>query len=259
VTIDGQRQSPRLSDGKLELQLRPGAQEVRASWRAPGSLGLAYATPPLDLGLGSVNASLQLEVPRDRWILWTSGPRLGPAVLFWGLLVVAALLALGLGRVGLTPLRPASWFLLFIGLTQVHLFWGALVVAWLLALGLRSRSAPARWLLFDLVQLQLALLTLLAFAALWMVIDAGLLGPPEMQISGNDSSGSLLRWYQDRADTVPAAGHVLWVPTWLYRVAMLAWAVWLATALLGWLRWGWGCFSHQGVWRGRQQIVRDSS
>lgn len=34
-----------------------------------------------------------------------------------------------------------------------------------------------------------------------------------------------------------------------YRIAMLAWALWLALALLRWLRWGWSCFSHDGIWR----------
>jgi len=34
----------------------------------------------------------------------------------------------------------------------------------------------------------------------------------------------------------------------VYRVAMLAWALWLALALLRWLRWGWTCFSEGGLW-----------
>jgi hypothetical protein len=30
---------------------------------------------------------------------------------------------------------------------------------------------------------------------------------------------------------------------------MLAWALWLAQALLGWLRWGWERFGEGGFWR----------
>ena len=30
---------------------------------------------------------------------------------------------------------------------------------------------------------------------------------------------------------------------------MLAWSLWLAFSLLNWLRWGWGCFSSQQLWR----------
>ena len=34
-----------------------------------------------------------------------------------------------------------------------------------------------------------------------------------------------------------------------YRLLMLAWALWLAFALLGWLRWGWQCLASDGLWR----------
>jgi hypothetical protein len=36
---------------------------------------------------------------------------------------------------------------------------------------------------------------------------------------------------------------------WLYRVLMLSWSLWLAFALLQWLRWGWSCYSRGGIWR----------
>jgi hypothetical protein len=30
---------------------------------------------------------------------------------------------------------------------------------------------------------------------------------------------------------------------------MLAWALWIAAALLSWLRWGWDCYSEGGLWK----------
>jgi hypothetical protein len=42
---------------------------------------------------------------------------------------------------------------------------------------------------------------------------------------------------------------VISVPILYYRVLMLAWALWLAVAVLGWLRWGWVAISHDGLWR----------
>ena len=42
---------------------------------------------------------------------------------------------------------------------------------------------------------------------------------------------------------------MLSAPLWLYRALMLAWALWLAFALLGWLRWGWEAFRTGGLWR----------
>jgi hypothetical protein len=38
------------------------------------------------------------------------------------------------------------------------------------------------------------------------------------------------------------------VSIWLYRLAMLAWSLWIAQALLGWLRWGFRQWSAGGHW-----------
>ena len=76
-----------------------------------------------------------------------------------------------------------------------------------------------------------------------------LLGYPEMQVAGNGSSAYDLNWYQDRSDPVLPRAEVWSVPLSAYRLLMLAWALWLAYALLGWLRWGWGCYSTHGLWR----------
>jgi hypothetical protein len=37
---------------------------------------------------------------------------------------------------------------------------------------------------------------------------------------------------------------------------MLAWALWLAQALLRWLRWGWQCFTAGELWRPLRQGER---
>jgi hypothetical protein len=37
---------------------------------------------------------------------------------------------------------------------------------------------------------------------------------------------------------------------------MLAWALWLAQALLRWLRWGWLCFTSGELWRPLRQDER---
>jgi hypothetical protein len=70
-----------------------------------------------------------------------------------------------------------------------------------------------------------------------------------MQIAGNGSSAFALNWFQDRAGEAYPTGWVWSVSLWFYRGLMLAWALWLAFALLGWLRWGWSAFARDGVWR----------
>jgi hypothetical protein len=70
-----------------------------------------------------------------------------------------------------------------------------------------------------------------------------------MQIAGNGSFGTELQWFQDRVSDIHPQAWVLSVSLWFYRGLMLAWALWLAFALLDWLRWGWRAFSSDGLWR----------
>jgi hypothetical protein len=70
-----------------------------------------------------------------------------------------------------------------------------------------------------------------------------------MQVSGNGSTDTLLRWYADRVSgDTPAAG-VLSLPLWLYRGLMLLWALWLAASLVRGAGPGWRAFSEGGLWR----------
>jgi hypothetical protein len=42
---------------------------------------------------------------------------------------------------------------------------------------------------------------------------------------------------------------VITAPLLVYRLLMLALALWLAAALVGWLRWAWGSYSQGALWR----------
>jgi hypothetical protein len=99
------------------------------------------------------------------------------------------------------------------------------------------------------MQLGLVALTLLTLGLLFRAVAAGLLGQPEMQIAGNGSWAHSLHWYQDRFDKALPQAWVISAPLWLYRLLMLLWALWLANALLRWLRWGWEQFNAGGLWR----------
>jgi hypothetical protein len=189
-------------------------------------------------------------MPEDRWVLFVQGPRIGPVVLFWGVLAVLAVLSLGLGRVRLTPLRSWDWLLLGIGLSLAQVWVLVLVAGWLLALGLRWQldAQGPRWR-YNLIQVALGLLTLGALVALLGAVSQGLLGTPEMQIMGNGSEGQWLRWYQDRGGPELPQVTVFSVPMWVYRGLMLGWALWLAYRLLAWLRWGWEGYSRPVLWR----------
>lgn len=210
---------------------------------------MMMTTPRVDLGIASVNSHIRVVSGEDRWVLLTMGPAFGPAALIWGLLIVLVLLALGLGRISLTPLKQGQWFLLLIGLSQLHIAAAMAVVLWLLALGSRARYLPEQPRIFNLMQVGLALLTLISIMLLFAAVQQGLLGMPEMQITGNQSTAFNLNWYQDHSDAVLPTASVVSLPVMVYRLLMLAWSLWMALALLNWLRWGWGCFAAGGIWQ----------
>ncbi len=250
LSIDNRVQPIQQEGRSVVLSIAPGKQSIALSWTQPGGIKTYFVSPKVDIGRDSVNVETHIELGRSRWPLWVSAPGIGPAVLFWSLLLVFSLVSLGLGQIRSTPLRWFHWLLLGLGLTQGSVWVAAPVVAWFLILGERkkrpNRGGPIR---FNLQQMGLVLLTLIAMACLFGSIRRGLLGLPEMQILGNASSAHLLKWYQDRSGTLLPQATVFSFPLVVYRIAMLAWAMWLAAMMLRWLRWGWACFSTGGIWQ----------
>ncbi len=241
---------PIRQDGQLvTIPLMPGSQTIDLEWLQLSDAMIQVRSPRIDLGDTAVNAAVTIQMPDNRWILLTGGPRLGPAVLFWSYLIVVVLAAAGLGRTKIAPLGTLEWVLLGLGLTQVPAPVAIVVVGWLLALGYRCQRSPRQAWAFNTVQLLLVILTVAALTGLYTAIERGLLGIPDMQIAGNGSSRFQLNWTQDRVEAVMPMPWVLSLPKWVYHLLMLAWSLWLAFSLLNWLRWGWGCFSSQHLWR----------
>jgi hypothetical protein len=253
VTINGKIQPIRQEDRKVILPLEPGARSAVLEWREPGPMLSMLQVGEVRIGSEdqqAVNADVTVNMPRDRWILWAGGPRLGPAVLFWSSLVVVILAAAGLGRISWTPLKTHHWLLLGLGLTQVHPVVALVVAGWILAMGIRARKTFAGgWFTFDATQILLVLWTLAALGCLYAAVHNGLLGIPHMQIAGNHSTDFHLQWTQDRFTAVLPQPWILSVPLLVYRVLMLLWALWLAVSLLSWLKWAYQSWSHGELWR----------
>jgi hypothetical protein len=257
VVLNGAEQAQASRDGKLVLPLVPGENRATLRWELERGTELITRTPAIALDTVGTNIDLTLELPRDRWPLWVSGPRIGPAMLYWGVLVVIVGVAVALGaltrRFALgVPLRTWQWLLLLIGISTVNTIGSLPVLLWFGALELRrqlaARNALPRGDGYYLMQVGLVLLTLVAAVALASVIPQSLLSAPDMQVQGNGSSNYFYNWYQDRSAQQLPQALVLSVPLWCYRVAMLAWSLWLVFALLRWVKWGWGIFAEGGVW-----------
>lgn len=262
VKVDDAVLNVRPERGVLTIPVHPGAQRIVTRFReARGARsGWLYRMPAVDLGAAASNLQLVLQLPEGRWLLATSGAPVGPAVLFWGELVVMILAAVLLGRVvskqptgskeGL-PLSTRQWVLLGLGFATASWIALAVVVAWLLALEARRRFDPqaTSWWRFDVVQLVLVGLTFAALGCLLYAVPRGLLGSPDMHVAGNGSTAHQLRWFADRtAGPLPAAS-ALTLPLLVFRLALLAWALWLAVAVVRWLRWAYACLTSGGGWR----------
>jgi hypothetical protein len=213
-------------------------------------MGVLFRTPSVDLGAASVNANTTITMPPERWVLALRGPHLGPVVLFWSLLAVVLAVAGAIGAMRRTPLGIWQWMLLSVGLSQVHVVAAACVVGWLHLLAWREKTDLGRTA-FNLRQLAIVFGTGVAFVVLLAAVHQGLLGYPDMQVSGNHSSATDLNWFTDRSEPVLASPLVVSAPMFVYRVAMLAWALWLALSVVRWLRWGFGAFASGGFWRRR--------
>ena len=234
---------------RLLFPVTPGQQEVRIEWTETTPITMNYATPLIDLGLKSVNSHLSMSIGRDRWPLVLWGPRMGPAVLWWSLIVITLLASLGLTRLREVPMRFHQWFLLGIGMLQTNIALPVIFTGWLIALAKRkdlTRELGPR--VFNFIQFSLVVMTVAAMAALVRAISNGLLGYPDMQIVGNGSSNFMFQWYQDISGPVLARGQVISLPLWAYRVLMLAWALWMSFTLIRLLKWGWHCFATDRLW-----------
>jgi len=260
VQIDGREQRLQVEKGKLSVPIVPGAHRLVIAWREARGMDARFTTPALKLAAQGANDRLVLRVPQDRVVLAAGGPAMGPAVLFWGFLVVLALGAWALGRTRVTPLGGGSWFFLGLGFAQYSVTMVAIVFGLFFALAARRRqSASMRPWLYNLMQVGLGLWVVIAAVCLFDALSHSLLGLPDLMIAGNGSNAAVLRWYSDRIDTTTATAWVLSIPTWAYRAAVLAWALWLAASLLKWLPWGWSCISAGGAWRRRAPPPRPAA
>ena len=140
LTINGATQPIRQEGQTVTIPIVPGRQTIAIAWREPHGIGMRVVTPKFELGAPSVNAETIINMPVDRWTLFVAPALLGPAVLFWGLLLVFALIAFALGRSSATPLRTGHWFLLSLGLTQVPIWSAALVVRLVARLGMAQAA-----------------------------------------------------------------------------------------------------------------------
>ncbi len=256
VTIDGNPQIIAVTDGKLKLPLHPGTQTVAIAWKKVESIGVFTRSPAFVLEQGSSNQNIRIYLPQNRWPLFVGGPMIGPSILIWGMLMVVMIIAVALGRSSLTPLKTHEWVLLSLGICTLSFFTFVLVAVWILVLQQRGKlQSITTTRKFKFLQFGLFALSIAALSALISTIPQGLLGSPDMHITGNNSYSGWFNWYQDHSDAEFPTAWIISFPLWCYKVAILIWSLWLAASLIKWIRWGWQQLSVHGLWYAADGIV----
>jgi hypothetical protein len=249
VSVDDKAVPLRLESGQLPLALIPGAHHVQIDWQSDEAAGVITRSPPVDLHVASSNVTTTLQVGQ-RWVLFAGGRGVGPAILFWGELVFFTVLALALGRSRYTPLRTYEWLLLGLGLSTFSWLVLLLVVVWMFAMrwreGLRIEALSQGT--FKLLQAALVVLSCAAALGLLMAIPYGLLARPDMRIAGAGQYFDSLSWFSDQSANQLPRAWVFSLSLWWYRAAMLAWALWLASALTRWLPLAWRALNVGSFW-----------
>jgi len=241
----------------VTVPLQPGLQNLTIEFQEHRELDLLNKSPDIQLPGNVTNITIRYELPRDRWPLYVTGPAIGPAMLYWGVLCVIVLGAIILNRLAQKlsldiPVTLVGWLLLGLGLSTINSY-GVLVIAiFFFLMALRKQRVEPQVLgrlPFNAIQVIIALWTIITVLALVAAIPMGLLSDPDMKVVGNGSHSHLYNFYQDRIGTqsFPSA-HVFSVSILTYRVVMLAWSLWLATRLIQWAQWWWEAYSTRGVW-----------
>ncbi|MVF14429.1 hypothetical protein FT643_20030 [Ketobacter sp. MCCC 1A13808] len=243
------------SNVNLIVPLNPGEHWLEVEWSEPRTLDWKASTPLVAMEGAYVNHSIGVSVPRDRWVLFVGGPAMGPAVLFWGILIVSVIIALVLGRFRQLPVKTWQWLLLILGLCAGWIEAIVPVVMWFWMMHMRQSDWYARLnrVQFNFMQVVLAIFSFFTFMLLIAAIPNGLVGSPDMGVVGNGSSQYFLNWFVDRGQGALETAWIISLPLWVYRGLMLLWSLWLVVYLLRWLKWGWAAFVHDGYWHSADQ------
>lgn len=255
------------SGSEVKIPLQPGSQSVVIEFQSLTDMGMISHSPEVLLPDGATNVRVQYTLPRDRWPLYLSGPPIGPAMLYWGVLCVIVLGALALPRLAHIldfnmPIAMTGWLLLGVGLSTVNGY-GVLVIAvmFFMLAARKQLVVPETMTRLKFNLMQCGIVAWVGFAVLCMVaaIPMGLLSNPEMKVAGNGSSSHFYNYYQDivgESEGFPTV-TVISVPLLAYRAVMLLWSLWLSTQLIKWAGWAWGCFTEKASWMPKAVISKE--
>ncbi len=249
ILVGGSPQ-PIPANEEIVLPVRTGRDLYTVEWLLDRGAGLFFQTPEIELQQEARNIDISMEFPQNRWTVYLGGPTLGAAVLFWGVVLVILLVAIGLSRLPNMPVTITDAILLSLGATLANIWALVWAGAWFLAIWVRSRKTEidSRKFFYYLKQVAFIALSFAGFIMLVLTVPRALLGSPNMHIFGYGSDRYFFKWFADESGTTLPTAWVFSLPRWVILAAMLAWSLWLAFALVRWTKESWSAASNPEFW-----------
>ncbi|MBN2529613.1 MAG: hypothetical protein JXR76_24705 [Deltaproteobacteria bacterium] len=254
LDIDGLKVAFRQEKQTLDIPLSPKKQNVKITWEQQDGFTGLFSAPQLTLDSAATNASVSVNIPDNRWIVWTIGPFFGPKVLFWAHLLFIVVLAFVLGRLPFCPLKGWQWALLFIGLVQAPFVVVTITVAWFVAMAWRAKNPFKHHnrIAINLAQVGLVCMTVLCLYSVVFSVTQALLYPPDMFMHNRPIDSTTLNWYQDIIQNKTPAVTIINTPLAVWKTVMLLWTLWLAYNLIPWSKWAFRAMGQGGWWAKKQ-------
>lgn len=237
VTLNGLSGQSSEKGQESSLLLSPGSHSVSLTYSKNWKPTWKEFVPEISVGAPVNNLTVTVHPSEDRWLLWTGGLAWGPCVVFWVKLLLVVALCITLSRLSLIPGSLFSAILLGAGLTTLPLWAIAFPLSWLVSLMLIPNITEKllflpRWFR----SVGFILLSIVALAFWYGIVQTGLVFSPPMLIAGNGSSSFSLNWYTDHVMGALPTPYIISLPIWCWRAVALIWSTWLVVALFGWLR-----------------------
>lgn len=242
-----------IKDEQLVIPVNQGTTNLKFTINLNEDIFNILRFPTLNLNAPIVNITEEAFIPTSRWILFTNGPAIGPSVLFWAQIPIWLCIAFILSRFAIFPMNFLQWFILFFGFMQTNIIFSMIVIAWFVLFALKVdyfNHLPHK----KLINIVIAILTLLFIYSLFEGVNNGLLGTWNMKIIGNNSkliheNGNLLwnlKWYQDVSSGELPSPLILSLPISVYRTIMIIWSIWLSFSFVKWIRWSISIIKNNG-------------
>lgn len=249
VQVNGKLIPSSMENHKIALDLLGNKNHVEIILKSSAPLNGLIKFPELEFDTTVVNKEYTLNT-NNKWLLFAGGANIQPAVLLWGILVSLILFSVILAKLPLTPYGTLTWVLLFLGLSQAGLIGCAIIVGTLLLCGAKKIFLSKGYIenrgVYNGFQVILMVLTAFSIVMVLITLKHGLLNNPEVFISGLNSYQGSLYWYAEN-NTV-SSPWAFFLPVWVYRILMFAWAMWFAAKSINMLKWIWENLNEGTLW-----------